>query len=342
MKIRQFLLIILVLCIILPFSTSCKKAADTKADIKASLRKLTLNEVTRSVFYAPLYAAVSKGFFEEEGLLIEIETGGGSDKSMTALLSGEADVALMGPETVVYVANQGKSDCPMVIGQLTKRDGSFLMSRNDEADSFEWENLRGKTIIGGRRGGMPLMTLEYVLKQHGLIPGEDVEVIDDVQFNLMAGAFEGGEGDYVTLFEPTATNMELAGKGYVVANVGLESGEVPYTAFMMSRRTLKSEPELAEAFIRAIYKAQRWVSSATDNEIAVAIEPFFPDTDIESLEIVARSYRETDSWMQTPVMTEDSYNRLLDIIDSAGELSARPDMKSIVNNSFAEKVVMGK
>lgn len=332
MKFRR--IIALFLCVLSLFLIGC--------DRKTELRELKLNEVTRSVFYAPLYAAVSKGFFEEEGLKISIETGGGSDKSMTALLAGEADVALMGPETVVYVATQGKEDCPVVIGQLTKRDGSFLVSREDERDSFSWESLKGKSIIGGRRGGMPLMTLEYVLKQHGLEPGKDVEVIDSIQFNLMAGAFEGGTGDYVTLFEPTATNMENAGKGYITANIGLESGEVPYTAFMMTRKMLKNEPETAEKFLKALYKAQQWVKKASDNEIAVAIEPFFPDTDIKSLEIVAKSYRETDSWMYDPIMTEDSYERLLDIISSAGELERRPNMNEIVDNSFAEKVVMGK
>ena len=332
MKFRR--IIALFLCVLSLFLIGC--------DRKTELRELKLNEVTRSVFYAPLYAAVSKGFFEEEGLKISIETGGGSDKSMTALLAGEADVALMGPETVVYVATQGKEDCPVVIGQLTKRDGSFLVSREDEKDSFSWESLKGKSIIGGRRGGMPLMTLEYVLKQHGLEPGKDVEVIDSIQFNLMAGAFEGGTGDYVTLFEPTATNMENAGKGYITANIGLESGEVPYTAFMMTRKMLKNEPETAEKFLKALYKAQQWVKKASDNEIAVAIEPFFPDTDIKSLEIVAKSYRETDSWMYDPIMTEDSYERLLDIISSAGELERRPNMNEIVDNSFAEKVVMGK
>ena len=332
MKIRQIFAVIL--CLACLFSVGCNK--------KETMQELKLNEVTRSVFYAPLYAAVSKGFFAEEGLEISIETGGGSDKSMTALLSGDADVALMGPETVVYVANQGKADCPLVIGQLTKRDGSFLMSREKEDGNFNWESLKGKTVIGGRRGGMPLMTLEYVLKQHGLTPGKDVEIIDSVQFNLMAGAFEGGQGDYVTLFEPTATNMEKAGKGYIVANIGTESGEVPYTAFMMTKQMLKEKPEIAEAFLKAVYKAQQWIKTATDNEIARAIEPFFPDTDIASLEIVAKSYRKTDSWMQDPIMTEYSYNRLLDIIQSAGELDKRPDMSSVVDNSFAKKVVGGK
>ena len=346
-------IIAFVLCVAAIFAVSCTKPA-VKTDEKAqaeptqaqatpvkTLTKLKLNEVTRSVFYAPLYAAVAKGFFENEGIELTIETGGGSDKSMTALLSGDADVALMGPETVVYVVNQGKADSPMVIGQLTKRDGSFLLSRKDEAKGFKWESLKGKTIIGGRRGGMPLMTLCYVLRQHGLEPNVDVTVIDDVQFNLMAGAFEGGQGDYVTLFEPTATNVQNAGGGYIVANVGTESGEVPYTAFMMTKKMLKEKPEIAESFIRAIYKAQQWVKTATDEEIAQAIEPFFPDTDMESLKIVAHSYRETDSWMDNPVMTRDSYERLLDIVGSAGELTDRPAMDKVVDNSFAEKVVSG-
>lgn len=330
---KVLIVFLCMVCILM--SVSCEKES------KNGLKDIKINEVTRSVFYAPLYAGISKGFFKAEGLNITIETGGGSDKSMTALLAGEANVALMGPETVVYVKNQGKDDCPVVVAQLTKRDGSFLMSRENEAETFKWEDLKGKTIIGGRRGGMPLMTLEYVLRQHGLTPGKDVEVIDNVQFNLMAGAFEGGTGDYVTLFEPTATNMENAGKGYVVANVGVESGEIPYTAFMVTQKMIKTDSQTVEAFVRALYKAQQWVKTASDNEIAVAIQPFFPDTDIASLEIVAKSYRETDSWKYEPTLTEDAYSRLLDIIDSAGELTARPAMDSIINNSFAKKVVGG-
>lgn len=302
------------------------------------LRTVVLNEVTRSVFYAPLYAAVSMGFFEAEGLALEIVTGGGSDKSMTALLAGEADVALMGPETGVYVANEGKSNHPIIIAQLTKRDGSFLVSREDEQD-FSWENLRGKSVIGGRAGGMPYMTLLYVLTQNGLEPGTDVEVINSIQFNLMAGAFEGGTGDYVTLFEPTATEFEAIGKGYVVANIGLASGEVPYTTFMVRPETIEKDPAFVEAFVRAIYKAQCWVWSATDEEIAKAMQPFFPDSSIETLSIVAKSYRETDSWTKVPTMTEDSFTRLQDIMENAGELSARVNLTDLVDNSFGEKVI---
>lgn len=308
------------------------------AETGSGLRKIVLNEVTRSVFYAPLYAAVSKGFFEEEGLELEIVTGGGSDASMTALLAEEADFALMGPETGVYVINEGKTEHPIVIGQLTKRDGSYLIGR-EPTDKFDWEMLRGKSVIGGRVGGMPYMTLMYVLDQHGLTPGADVEVINNIQFNLMGGAFESGTGDFVTLFEPTASNFESNGSGYIVANIGLESGEVPYTTFMTSPKTIKNDPQLVSSFVRAVARAQKWVASASENEIAKAMQPFFPDTDIPTLEAVARSYRNTDSWMKTPLMTEDAFNRLLDIMEFNGELSSRIEFEELVDNSFAEKAI---
>lgn len=304
----------------------------------SDLRTVTLNEVTRSVFYAPLYTACSMGFFEEEGLEVDIVTGGGSDASMTALLSGEADVALMGPETGIYVVNQGKEDHPMIVAQLTKRDGSFLLGR--EADkSFDFEKLRGKSVIGGRPGGMPYMTLLYVLRNHGLEPGKDVEVISNIQFNLMGGAFESGTGDYVTLFEPTASAFEAEGKGHIVTNMGLESGEVPYTTFMVRQQTIADEPEFVESFVRAIYRAQNWVWAASDEEVAAAMQDYFPDTDLATLASVAKSYRATDSWTKVPTMTEDAFTRLQDILEGAGELSARIQLDELVDNSFGENVM---
>lgn len=304
----------------------------------SDLRTVTLNEVTRSVFYAPLYTACSMGFFEEEGLEVDIVTGGGSDASMTALLSGEADVALMGPETGIYVVNQGKEDHPMIVAQLTKRDGSFLLGR--EADKgFDFEKLRGKSVIGGRPGGMPYMTLLYVLRNHGLEPGKDVEVISNIQFNLMGGAFESGTGDYVTLFEPTASAFEAEGKGHIVTNMGLESGEVPYTTFMVRQQTIADEPEFVESFVRAIYRAQNWVWAASDEEVAAAMQDYFPDTDLATLASVAKSYRATDSWTKVPTMTEDAFTRLQDILEGAGELSARVQLNELVDNSFGENVM---
>ncbi len=326
----------LILCAVMASAVMCFFPACAKKD--TGLKKIVLNEVTRSVFYAPLYAAVSRGFFEEESLELEIVTGGGSDASMTALLAGEADFALMGPETGVYVVNEGKTEHPVIIGQLTKRDGSFLLGR-EKAEPFSWEQLRGKSVIGGRVGGMPYMTLMWVLNKNGLTPGEDVEVISNIQFNLMGGAFQSGTGDYVTLFEPTATAFQDNGSGYIVANIGLESGEVPYTAFMTSPKTVKDDPELVLSFVRAIVKAQKWVWSASDNDVAKAMQPFFPDTDIPTLETVARSYRETDSWMKTPVMTEDAFHRLLEIIDFNGQLKAPVEFKELVDNGFAEKAI---
>lgn len=325
-------LFILLLCFTMLFVSIACSASDT------GLRKVSLNEVTRSVFYAPLYAAISQGFFESEGLEVEITTGGGSDASMTALLSGEADVALMGPETGVYVVNEGKEEHPMIIAQLTKRDGCFVLSRTDESD-FTFDNLRGKSIIGGRPGGMPYMTLLYVLRQHGLEPGTDVEVISNIQFNLMGGAFESGTGDYVTLFEPVASTFEAQGKGYIVTNMGLESGEVPYTTFMMRPETINTDPEFVTSFVRAIYKAQKWVQTASDMEIAQAMQPFFPDTDLDTLAAVAKSYRATDSWAQIPTMTEDSFERLQSIMDGAGELAAKVEFAELVDNSFGEAVM---
>ncbi len=305
---------------------------------KQSLRVVELSEVTRSVFYAPQYVALSKGFFAEEGLDVRVTTAGGSDKAMTALLAAQADVCLAGPETGVYVYNEGKADYPMIVGQLTKRDGSFLVGRSPDPD-FDWSELRGKTIIGGRAGGMPIMTLCYVLRAHGLEPNVDLTVLDNIQFNLMGGAFEGGTGDYVTLFEPTATEFQNAGKGYLVANVGLASGEVPYTVYFMRQETIRDDPAFVLSFLAAVYKAQQWMTTATDAEIAEAMQPYFPDSSIESLKIVAKSYRETDSWKKEPVMYEEDYTRLLDVIGGSGQLSARPPYASLINNSFALSVM---
>ena len=326
---KKTLALFIIICTLAMSVCGCAKKEN-------GLRHIVLNEVTRSVFYAPLYAAVTRGFFKDEGIDLEIVTGGGSDKSMTALIAGEADFALMGPETGVYVVNEGETNHPKIIGQLTKRDGSFLIARED-TDSFSWEDIRGKSVIAGRPGGMPYMTLMYVLQKNGLTPGVDVEVISNIQFNLMGGAFEGGTGDYVTLFEPTASLFEANGSGFIVANIGLESGEVPYTTFMTMPETIKKEPELVQAFIRAVYKAQKWLEKANDREIAEAMAPCFPDADLKILELVAKSYRETDSWMLDPAMTEDAFSRLQDIMELNGELKSRVPFDEIIDNSFAEE-----
>ena len=296
---------------------------------------LRLSEVTHSVFYAPQYAAMSQGFFAEEGLELELLNGGGADKVMTSVLTGEVEIGLAGPEASIYVLLEGREHAPKIFAQLTRRDGNFLMGRTDE--DFSWENLRGKTIIGGRKGGVPEMTLEYVMKQNGIIPQEDAIVDTTIQFDMMAGAFSGGNGDYVTLFEPTATEMELAGQGYILCSIGEESGEIPYTAYFAAGDYLEENPEIIQKFTNAIAKGQRWVAEHTDAEVAEAIAPYFPDTDLSVLEAVSARYRGIGAWNETPVMGEEGLERLQDVMEEAGELKERVEFSQLVDNSFAEK-----
>ena len=299
-----------------------------------------LNEVTHSVFYAPQYVAMSQGFFEAEGLTVELTNGGGADKVMTAVVSGQSDIGLAGPEASIYVYNQGKADHTQIIAQLTKRDGSFLIGRAEDA-AFSWKDLRGKTVIGGRKGGVPEMTLEYVLRLHGLTPGEDVTVDTSVQFNMMAGAFTGGQGDYVTLFEPTATQIERAGKGYILASIGQESGEIPYTAYFANKSWLQENADTAQRFVNAIAKAQQWVMEHTDRQVAEAIVDQFPDTSLDELEAVTARHRQIDAWNRTPVMERHALERLETVMEQAGEL-AHSDwvpFDELVNNTFAQNAV---
>ena len=295
-----------------------------------------LNEVTHSVFYAPQYAAMKLGYFADEGLDIELTNGGGADKVMTAVLTGQSDIGLAGPEACIYVHNQGKEDAPVVFAQLTKRDGSFLMGRTDE--DFTWESLRGKTVIGGRKGGVPEMTLEYVMKQNGVIPHVDAAVDTSVQFNMMAGAFSGGSGDYVALFEPTATEMEQSGKGYILCSIGQESGEIPYTAYFAAPSYRDAHEDVIRGFTNAVARGQRWVQEHSAKEIAEAIADQFPDTSVETLTAVAQRYKDIDAWNATPVMKQESLERLETVMESAGELDHDQwvDFTKLVDNRFAE------
>ena len=305
---------------------------------ETGLTKVRLNEVTRSVFYAPMYVAINLGFFEDEGIDLELVTGQGADKVMTALISGQADIGFMGPEATIYVFNQGQDDYAVNFAQLTKRDGSFLIAREPDPN-FTWDSVRGKTIIGGRQGGMPLMTLEYVLKNHGIFPGVDTEVLTHIQFALMAGAFTGGEGDYVTLFEPIATNLERENAGYVVASVGEDSGEIPYTVFSARKSYLEANQEIVQKFTDAIYRGQVWVEEHTPEEIAEAIRESFPDADLEMLAGVAQRYKDIDAWAKTPIFTEESFVRLQDVMELAGELDKRAQFDLLVTNEFARKAM---
>lgn len=302
------------------------------------LTRVRLCEVVHSIFYAPQYVAISQGFFEEEGLEIELTTAQGSDKVMTALLSNTADVGLAGSEAGIYVYNQGQEDYAVNFAQLTRRDGSFLVGRNPEPD-FKWENLKGKTIIGGRPGGMPEMVLEYVLKKHGLTPGKDVTIITNLAFTATAGAFTGGSGDYVALFEPTASLLEREGAGYVVASLGKSSGEVPYTVFMVRKSMVKEKPELVQKFTNAVYRGQLWVNSHSASEVARVIQPFFPDADLDLVTRVVARYQEQDTWPPNPLVDEDSFLIMQDIIRTAGELDKTVEPSTLITRDFARKAV---
>ena len=322
---KIFSLILVILLISISIS-GCKKE---------ELKKVRLIEVTHSLFYTPQYVAITEGFFEEEGLKIELINGKGADKCMTALLSGEADIAFMGPEASVYVYNQGREDYAINFAQLTQRDGSFLVGREPDPD-FTFEKLRGKEVLGGRKGGMPEMTLEYVIKSHGLIPGEDLNVRTDVQFDVLAGAFVGGEGDYVSLFEPVAATLEKEGKGYVVASIGKEAGYIPYTCYSTTRSIIDKDPELVQKFTNAIYKGMIWTQNHTAEEIAASVKPQFPDTDDDVLVALINRYREQDSWKPDLIITEEGLNRMMDIMELAGELEKRADYDAIVTAKFAQ------
>lgn len=303
-----------------------------------TLKTIRVNEVTRSVFYAPQYVAIANGYFEEEGLKIELTTGQGADKVMTAVVAGQSDIGFAGPEASIYVYNEGKEDYCQVFAQLTKKDGSFLVSRTNNTE-FKWTDLKGSTVIPGRKGGVPYMTLEYVLKKNGLNPSTDLTLDDSIKFDLMAGAFSGGTADYVTLFEPTASMTENAGKGYVVASVGEAAGEIPYTAYFTKKSYIEQNPETVQKFTNAIYKGQKWVKEHSSREIAEKIQSFFPDTDIELLSNVLQSYIDIDAWNSDPVLKQESFDRLQTVMEEAGELSKKAPYEIIVNNNFAEEAM---
>ncbi len=332
-KIKGLLSISLTLILILILTVGC---GSNNTNSAKELTKVRLSEVVHSIFYAPMYVAINKGFFREEGLDIELSTAQGADKVMTALLSNAADIGLAGPEATVYVYNQGQENYIINFAQLTKRDGSFLVGREAEPD-FIWDNLKGKTVIGGRPGGVPEMVLEYILKKQGLTPGKDVNIITNLQFTATAGAFKGGTGDYVALFEPTASLMEKEKAGYVVASIGLSSGELPYTVFMAQKSYLEKNPENIQKFTNAIYKAQIWVDKNSPAEIAAAVQSFFPDADSDLLTRVVERYKSQDTWSKNPILENESLNHLQEIIQVAGELEKPVNSDALITRKHAEK-----
>lgn len=302
------------------------------------LKTIAVNEVTRSVFYAPQYVAISQGFFEEKGMEIELSTGQGADAVMTSVLSNQCDIGFAGPEAAIYVYNEGKEDYCQVFAQMTKKDGSFLVARNP-SDNFSWQDLKGKTVIPGRKGGVPYMTLEYVLKKNGIDPQTDTTLDDSIKFDLMAGAFTSGNADYVTLFEPTASLTQNEGKGYIVASVGEAAGEIPYTAYFAKKSYIADNEQTIQDFTDAIYQGEQWVKEHSSKEIAEAVKDFFPDTDVELLAEVIQNYKDIDAWKDNPVLKEEDFNRLQEVMTMAGELKENAPYNKIVNNTYAENSI---
>ena len=303
---------------------------------EAGVTKIKLTEVAHSIFYAPMYVAIEEGYFEEEGLEVELVNGLGADKTMTAVLSGESEIGFMGSEASVYVYNEGAEDYVVNFAQLTQRAGNFLVSREQEED-FTMTDLKGKTVLGGRKGGMPQMVFEYILKKYGMDPATDLNIIQNIDFGMTAQAFAGGSGDYTVEFEPSATALEKDGEGYVVSSLGVESGYVPYTAFSAKKSYIEKNPEVIQGFVNAIQKGMDYVNTHTPEEIAEIIQPQFAETDKDTLVTIVTRYYDQDSWKENLVFEESSFTLLLDILESAGELEKRPPYGDLVDNTYAKE-----
>ncbi len=307
-----------------------------KKETKDTMENVILNEVAHSIFYAPMYVAIEEGYFKEEGINLELVTGFGADKTMTAVLSGEADIGFMGPETTVYTRNEGSEDYVVNFAQLTQRAGNFLVAR-EELPDFTWDDLRGTEVLGGRKGGMPEMVFEYILRQNNIDPANDLSIDQSIDFGSTAAAFSGGKGDFSVEFEPGATALETEGDGYVVASLGVDSGYVPYTAFSAKSSYIEKNPDVIQKFTNALQKGLEYTLSHTPEEIAEVISPQFKETDMATLTTIVSRYHEQETWKENLIFEESSYNLLLDILSESGELTDRPAYKDLIDSSFAEK-----
>ncbi|EJO5348716.1 ABC transporter substrate-binding protein [Clostridium botulinum] len=336
MKIKK--LTLFSLAMILIFTTTIFAGCNNKKDGNDKLTKVKLNEVVRSVFYAPMYVAINEGLFEEEGIEIDLSTGQGADKTMQQVLSKSSDIGFCGPEQIIYIYNQKREDYPVLFAQLTQSDGSFLVARKKE-ENFKWESLKGKKIIGGRPGGMPEMSLEYVLKNNGINPKSDVDLITNIAFTATAGAFKSGTGDYAALFEPTASMLKKENAGHIVASIGESAGTIPYTCYFSTKSYIEKNPETIQKFTNAIYKAQKWIGNHTEKEIAKSIISFFPGAKEEILVNVIKNYKKTNAFASTPTLKEENLNKLMDIIQSYDKelIPTRPEFNKIVNTKFSKE-----
>ncbi len=303
---------------------------------EAKLAKVTLNEVAHSIFYAPQYVAIEEGYFKDEGLDMTLITGFGADKTMTAVISGEADIGFMGAEASIYAYQEGATDPVVNFAQLTQRAGNFLVAREEMPD-FKWEDLKGRKVLGGRKGGMPEMVFEYILKQNGLDPQKDLSIDQSIDFGATAAAFTGDDSaDFTVEFEPSATALEKQGAGYVVASLGVDSGYVPYTSYSAKTSYMEKNPDIIQKFTDALQKGMDYVQSHTPEEIAEVIEPQFPETDLYTITAIVKRYYDQDTWKENLVFGQDGFELLQDILEDAGELKERTPYAELVNTEFAQ------
>ncbi|HJD26606.1 MAG TPA: ABC transporter substrate-binding protein [Candidatus Blautia intestinipullorum] len=307
------------------------------AQDKEELTEVTLNEVAHSIFYAPQYVAIEEGYFEEEGLKIDLVNGFGADKVMTAVISGEADIGFMGAEASVYAYQEGATDPVVNFAQLTQRAGNFLVAREEMPD-FQWSDLRGKKVLGGRKGGMPEMVFEYILRKNGIDPQKDLTIDQSIDFGSTAAAFTGDDSaDFTVEFEPSATALEQEGAGYVVASLGVDSGYVPYTSYSAKSSYMEEHPDVIQKFTNGLQKGMEYVQTHTPEEIAEVIAPQFEETDLETVTAIVTRYYEQDTWKENLVFEKESFELLQDILEEAGELKERVDYEKLVTTAYAEK-----
>lgn len=337
-RILSVFLTIIMLLLLAVACSSDSEPANTDDGNETALTKVTLNEVAHSIFYAPMYVAIEEGYFQNEGIDLELVNGFGADKTMTAVLSGEADIGFMGSEASIYTYNEGANDYVVNFAQLTQRAGNFLVAR-EKMDDFSWEDLKGHLVLGGRKGGMPEMVFEYILRQNGLDPQKDLTIDQSIDFGSTAAAFAGGQGDFTVEFEPGATSLEQEGKGYVVASLGTDSGYVPYTAFSAKQSYIDSHPDLIQGFTNALQKGMDYVQSHTPSEIAKVIAPQFKETNLDTITTIVTRYYDQDTWADHLIFSEDSFQLLQDILEDAGELEKRAPYEDLVTTEFAEKAI---
>ena len=326
---RHILALLLCVTLMLPMTACEKKENNGFVDI-------TLNEVAHSIFYAPQYAAIELGYFKDENINLNLVTGFGADKVMTALVSGEADIGFMGSESSIYVYQEGSTDYAVNFAQLTQRAGNFLVSRNEE-NAFKWDDLKGKTVLGGRAGGMPEMLFEYILKKNNISPIDDLNILQNVDFGSTAAAFTSGIADYTVEFEPAATLLEQQKEGYVVASLGTDSGYVPYTAYCANKSYIKKHPDIIQGFTNAIQKGLDYVNSHTSKEIAEVIAPQFPETDLATITTIVDRYKSQDTWKGDTIFEQKRFGLLKDILKQAGELGKDVPYEQLVTTEYSRK-----